>query len=215
MTRRTSDDDAAARDGPRRSSLGGEPLPPAFFDRDVVTVARALLGCFLVHDTADGVLAGRIVETEAYNGRSDAASHAWRGERPRLRHLFGPPGTIYVYRSYGLHWCVNAVTAPERHGAAVLLRAVEPVDGLATMRRHRRGAPDRQLTNGPGKLCEAFGIVGAHDGGHWSVGPLRLHAGAVIDARGIDATPRIGITRNAEALLRFTVRGAAGLSRRA
>lgn len=213
MTHQRFDGDAAAPLGLRRSSLWGDVIPPEFFCRDVVTVARALLGCVVVHETADELVAGRIVETEAYAGRDDAASHAWRGERPRLRHLFGHPGTIYVYRSYGLHWCANAVTAPLGHGSAVLLRAVEPLAGLPAMRRRRGAVADRQLTNGPGKLCQALGILGDHDGGRWFDGALRLHVGVAVTADEIGISPRIGITRNADAPLRFGVRGSAGLSR--
>ena len=131
-------------------------LPVAFFDRDVTVVARDLLGALVVSTVGGERTAGRIVETEAYLGREDPASHGYQDRRnERNVALFGPPGTWYVYLSYGVHWCTNLACGPEGTAGAVLLRALEPVEGLEVMRRRRGGVDDRHLCSGPGKLCQA------------------------------------------------------------
>lgn len=181
-------------------------LPVSFFHRPVAEVAQDLLGRVLVSRLGGILVAGRIVETEAYLGAEDPASHAWKGRRtPRNEALFGPPGTWYVYRSYGIHWCANLVTAPADVGGAVLLRAVEPVAGLEAMRRRRGGAADARLGRGPGNLCQALGITRSLDG-------LPMRASEVIVVRGrpvpegaVEVTPRIGISRAADWPLRFLV----------
>jgi DNA-3-methyladenine glycosylase len=181
-------------------------LPADHYDRDPALVARALLGATLAVTHGGRTLHARIVETEAYLGPHDPACHAVVGRTARTWHLHGPPGTCYVYRIYGLHWCMNAVTLAEGIGSAVLVRAVEPLDGLALLRRRRPAAKrDVDLTNGPAKLCAAYGITGAHDGGSLVDGPVRLLAGdAVADAE-VRVTPRIGITRAADWPLRYLV----------
>lgn len=212
-SRRPGAANAAVPSGRRRSSLWGAALPAAFYDRDVAVVARELLGAVVVVDREGTVLAGRIVETEAYAGRDDPASHAYRGETPRTRDLFGAPGTIYVYRSYGVHWCANAVTAPHRHGSAVLLRAIEPLVGLDRMHT-RRGTRDvRALGSGPGKLSEALGLTGDDSGGRWTRGPLTIRRGPVMDDAAVLVTPRVGISVAVDWPLRFAVRGHAHTSR--
>lgn len=189
------------------------PYPPAFYDRATADVARDLLGAVL-ECRADGVVTrGRIVEVEAYLGAHDAACHAAVGLTPRNRHLHGPPGIAYVYRIYGLHWCVNAVTREEGHGSAVLLRALAPLEGIAAMRQRRGDVPDRELANGPGKLCQALGISGAHDGVRLDRGPLRLRPGLPVPDGLVLVTPRIGITRAAEWPLRFCLAGDPHVSR--
>nr|WP_249419898.1 DNA-3-methyladenine glycosylase [Rhabdothermincola salaria] len=136
-------------------------MPRSFYDRDPRVVGPELLGKALVH----GDRAVRIVEVEAYVGADDPASHAYRGRTPRTRVMFGPPGHLYVYFSYGMHWCANAVCGPEGEAAAVLLRAGEALAGLEAMRHDRSAARrDRDLANGPAKLCQALGIDGDHDG---------------------------------------------------
>lgn len=139
----------------------------AFLARDPLQVAPELLGHHLVHDAPDGTRrVGRIVEVEAYRGVDDPASHAFRGPTPRTSVMFGPPGHLYVYRSYGVHWCANVVCGTDGVAAAVLLRAVEPVEGIDAMYADRPAARrDADLASGPGKLCAAMAITGA-DGGH-------------------------------------------------
>lgn len=175
----------------------------AFFDRDSATVARELLGATLLVDGVGGV----IVETEAY-APDDPASHSFRGPTPRNAAMFGSSARVYIYRSYGIHWCLNFVSAPP---SAVLIRALEPTDGLALMRR-RRGLEDaRALCSGPGKLAEALGITGALDGHALSAPPfslvLRPYAGP------ISIGPRIGITKAADKPWRFGVTGSRFLSK--
>ncbi len=154
--------------------------------------------------TVDGVTcSGRIVETEAYMP-DDPASHTFRGRTPRNAVMFGPPGHLYVYLSYGIHQCANVVTGPAGSGQAVLIRAVEPVDGLDVMRARRR-RPDRELANGPGKVCQALGIGAAHDGVDL------LSSDVAIDDDGVESPkdplvgPRIGITRATATPWRFRV----------
>jgi DNA-3-methyladenine glycosylase len=157
--------------------------------------------------TAEGVTRGRIVETEAYLGPDDPACHAAAGLTSRTEHLFGPPAMSYVYLIYGMYWCFNAVTRERGHGSAVLVRAVEPIDGIELMRRRRpKVKRDRDLTNGPGKLCLAMGIDGTMSGLSLRTGPLVIRAGEPVPDADVDVTPRIGITRAAEWPLRYLVR---------
>jgi DNA-3-methyladenine glycosylase len=194
--------------------VAGAAFPPAFYDRDPRLVARALLGAVLECRTADGLVAGRVVETEAYLGAEDPGCHAVVGRTRRTWHLFGPPGRAYVYRIYGMYWCFNAVTLPEGVGSAALVRAVEPLDGVALMRRRRpRAASDRELTNGPSKLCAAFGIDGALDGVSLQAPPLVLRAAPPVDDADVVVTPRIGLTRGAELPYRYFVRESPYVSR--
>ena len=190
---------------------GARPLPRAFYARGSTVVARALLGRTLVRETRRGPLAGVIVEVEAYGGGRDPASHAWRGETPRNRVMFGPPGFAYVYRSYGIHWCANFVCEAEGSASAVLIRAIEPTHGLAVMRR-RRGADDvRALCSGPGKLCEALAITGNHSGLPLDRQPFALHAR--LEKPEIAIGIRIGITKAAELPWRYGLKGSRFLSK--
>ncbi len=183
------------------------PLPASFYDRDSADVARALLGAVLECRTAEGVASGRIVETEAYLGADDPASHAAPGPTNRNRDLFSPPATAYVYFVYGMYWCVNAVTAPVGLGAAVLVRAVEPLDGLAIMRRRRpRAKNDRALTNGPGKLCAAFGIDISFSGRPLTRPPLVIRAGREVSDSDVGVSARVGITKAADWPQRYYIR---------
>jgi DNA-3-methyladenine glycosylase len=172
-------------------------------------LAPALLDSLLVRVTPEGTMAGRIVETEAYLAEDDPACHAHRGETPRNRAMFGPPGRAYVYRIYGIHWCFNVVTEPAGRGAAVLIRALEPMVGLELMIEHR-GSQD--VTNGPGRLCQALAIDGSLD--HVDLtrtGPLYLVKGK--PPEGVVATPRVGITKAADRPWRFYERGNRWVSR--
>ena len=186
----------------------GAPLAERFYDRPTELVSRELLGAVLECTTPDGTTRGRIVETEAYLGPDDPACHAAAGLTPRTAHLFGPPGRSYVYLIYGMYWCFNAVTREHGHGAAVLIRAVHPLDGIELMRRRRPKAKrDRDLTNGPGKLCLAMGIDGTMNGRSLRTGSLVIRAGEPVPDDQVLVTPRIGITKAAEWPLRFLVRG--------
>ena len=186
----------------------GAPLPHAFYDRDAAAVARAMLGAVLRHETSDGVISGRIVETEAYLGPHDPASHSAVGRTARTWHMFGPPGTAYVYFIYGMHWCVNAVTGADGYGAAVLIRAVAPLEGIPLMRARRpKARQDRELTNGPGKVCAALGIAREYDGVPLTgASPLTIRAGDTVPDAHVVIGPRIGISKAVEWPLRFRAR---------
>lgn len=181
-------------------------LDRAFFDRSVHEVAPDLIGAtFLFGDTG-----GVIVEVEAYH-HTDPAAHSYRGRTERTAVMFGPPGHAYVYRSYGLHWCVNFVCEPEGSASAVLIRAIEPTEGLARMRR-RRGMDDtRLLCAGPGRLAEAMGIMGEHNGHRLDASPFLLTARTTTPD--IIAGPRIGITKAAELPWRYGLKGSRFLSK--
>lgn len=186
-------------------------LPAAFFARMPHEVAPDLLGKLITR--ADG-RAARLVEVEAY-AQDDPAAHTFGGESPRNRSMFGPPGHLYVYFSYGVHWCANLVCGPEGYGAGVLLRAAEPLDGIDLMRGARGREPLRELCSGPGRLAQAFGIDRTLDGSDATgAGVISvLDDGMRPDA--IVACPRVGISKNAEAHLRFLIAGSRYLSRAA
>jgi DNA-3-methyladenine glycosylase len=161
-----------------------------------LVVARRLLGMVLVHETADGVTAGRIVETEAYRGPADRAAHSRGGHRSaRNEVMYGPPGHAYVYFVYGMHHCVNVVTRPTDVPEAVLIRALEPVAGTALMRA-RRGitdGPEWRLCRGPGALCQALGIDRDRNGADLTRGALTIRSAPAVSARLVARTPRIGV----------------------
>ena len=205
-----------------RGSAAGPlaPLPPSFYRRPAETVARDLLGRYLVRALEGELLVLRLVEVEAYLGASDRASHAWGGRRsPRNASLYLPGGHAYVYFIYGMHWCLNAVTGEADVGSAVLLRAGEPVAGEERMRRNRGWpAPPRpgDLAGGPGKLCQALAVDRACDGLRLDRGPLRLTAGEPVAPARVATGPRIGVAYAGEAAawpLRFAVAGNPHVSR--
>lgn len=176
-----------------------------FWLRDPVDVARDLIGWELY---VDGV-GGRIVETEAYH-QEDPASHSFSGPTPRNRVMFGPPAHVYVYRSYGIHWCMNLVCGADGDGAAVLIRAIEPRHGLEIMAERRGLAERHALCSGPGKLCQALAVTRAHDGMSAEKPPFALRPGR---AAGVVVGPRIGITKAMEKPWRFGEAGSRYVSR--
>jgi DNA-3-methyladenine glycosylase len=184
----------------------GRRLTRRFFARSVHEVAPALIGVTLL---VDGV-GGRIVEVEAYD-QEDPASHAFRGETARNAVMFGPPGHVYVYRSYGIHWCVNFVCASPGRAEAVLIRALEPTHELDVMRARRGVDAERSLCSGPGKLCQALGLTNAHNGLALDEPPFELFARR--GAPKVVTGPRIGITRATERAWRYGLAGSPFLSR--
>jgi DNA-3-methyladenine glycosylase len=190
----------------RRSVRSAAALSRDFYARDTELVARDLLGCVLECHTADGVASGRIVETEAYLGEHDLACHAAAGRTRRTAPLYGPPGTAYVYFIYGVHWCFNAVTRDEGQPSAVLVRALEPLEGIALMQARRTAARRSiDLANGPGKLCAALGIDIRHNELRLDRVPIRIREGAAISRDRVQVSPRIGISSAAEWPLRWYV----------
>ncbi len=172
------------------------PLRPAFFDRPVLEVAPDLLGALVEHRTAAGVVAVRLTEVEAYDGENDPGSHAFRGRTPRTEVMFGPPGRVYVYFTYGMHWCMNLVCGPAGTASAVLLRAGEVVSGedLARSRRTASRTP-RDLAQGPARLTVALGVEGSLDGADATAAgsPLAVRAGVRPDPALVRSGPRVGV----------------------
>jgi DNA-3-methyladenine glycosylase len=200
----------------RRPPRAKDALPAEFYARDTELVARDLLGAILECHTPEGVAGGRIVETEAYLGEHDPACHAAVGRTSRTLPLYGPPGTAYVYFIYGMHWCVNAVTREQGLPSAVLIRALEPIDGIELMRRRRRGVRrPEELTNGPARLCSALGIAGVHNGLSLQRPPLVVRRGRLVADADVVVTPRIGITKAADWPLRWLVADSPFVSGRA
>ncbi len=199
------------RHGLCRKEAGGEEivsliLPRRFYNRPTVEVARDLLGKVLVHGEALATTTGIIVETEAYLGGDDLAAHSAAGITPRTRVIFGPPGHAYVYLSYGIHDCLNIVAEPEGTPGCVLIRALEPLEGLAILRTRRPAAKkDRDLASGPGKLTQALGITRTMNGADLTKGPLTVRESGSQRAFDIEVTPRIGITKCADWPLRFVL----------
>jgi DNA-3-methyladenine glycosylase len=174
-----------------------------WYDWPTLEVLDGILGKVLVHEQRGRRVSGVIVEAEAYIGESDPACHAAAGLTPRTAPLYGPPGLAYVYLNYGLHHLVNVVTEPEGAPAAVLIRALVPLEGIAAMRRRRGGAVDERLTNGPGNLTQALGIDLRHNRVNLAEGTVRLEDHG-IRPTAIRATPRIGIRVGREKLWRRT-----------
>jgi DNA-3-methyladenine glycosylase len=192
-------------------------LPRSFYARDSRELAPLLLNKLLVARTDDGVrLAARLVEVEAYCGSDDPGSHAYRGMTPRTEVMFGPPGHLYVYFTYGMHWCANVVATKDGDAAAVLLRAAAPVEGIDVMRARRvKARRDRDLLAGPARLCQAFGLTGVDNGVDLVRGPVRICDDGVAPPTAPGITTRIGLApgRGDDHLWRFTVPGDANLSR--
>lgn len=196
------------------SVIAQAPLPRQFYNRPAVQVARDLLGKILVHSFAGTRTAGSIVETEAYLGAGDQAAHAARGLTPRTRVIFGAAGHAYVYLIYGMYECLNVVADAEGVAGCVLIRALEPLEGLEHM-HGRRPAVRRteDLANGPGKLTLAMGITRRHNGVDLTHGPVTLHAPETALLFDAGVSPRIGIARSRDLPLRFFIRGNRCVSR--
>jgi DNA-3-methyladenine glycosylase len=205
----------------RAAKLRQRPLSREFYDRDTVAVARDLLGLRLVCRTPEGLTAGRIVEVEAYLPHDDPANHAFRGRTRKNASMFGPPGHAYVYAIHS-RWCLNLVTEPAGVPSAVLIRAIEPTDGLnlmRTRRAQRNGSKlrDVDLARGPARLCEAFGIDRALDGWDLTAGTRLWVCLAVADDRvapeSIVTAPRVGVTSGADLRLRYFIADSPFVSR--
>ncbi len=173
----------------------GRTLPRSFYARDSRELAPLLLNKLLVTRTHDGTrLAARLVEVEAYCGSDDAGSHAYRGMTPRTEVMFGPPGHLYVYFTYGMHWCANVVATKDGDAAAVLLRGAAPVDGIDIMRERRvKARRDRDLLAGPARLCQAFGLTGEHNGVDLVRGSVRIVDDGVAPPAAPGISTRIGL----------------------
>lgn len=183
------------------------PLSRRFYNRNVAVAARALLGHFLIHTAAAGTTLGRIVEVEAYLSEGDSACHAARGKTPRNAAMFGPPGHAYVYAIHS-RWCLNAVTEPAGVACAVLVRAVEPLEGIELMRERRQREPLLDLARGPGRLCQAFGIDKALNTWDMTLGERLWIARArqpLARSEAVGISPRIGVTSAHELPLRFFI----------
>ncbi|HZY12506.1 MAG TPA: DNA-3-methyladenine glycosylase [Beijerinckiaceae bacterium] len=186
--------------------LIGKRLKRAFFARSVHEVAPDLIGATLLVSNVGGI----IVEVEAYH-QTDPAAHSYRGPTPRTQVMFGPPGFAYVYRSYGIHWCLNFVCEPPGSASAVLIRALQPTHGLRTMRRRRKLNDERLLCSGPGKLTEAIGITNAHTGLPLDAPPVAIYAR--VNKPDIVTGVRIGITKAADLPWRYGLKGSKFLSK--
>ncbi|MDQ2745545.1 MAG: DNA-3-methyladenine glycosylase [Chloroflexota bacterium] len=187
-------------------------LPRSFYARHAVEVAPDLLGKLLVRSLPEGVLKGRIVETEAYTGTSDPGSHAYRGPTPRNQVMFGPAGHVYVYLSYGMHHCMNVVTDDPGVAGAVLLRALEPIAGLDIMERNRKGRLPAELLNGPGKICQAYHISREQNGADLESSDIWIERDG-FQADRVRVGTRVGITVGADLPYRFSVDGSPWVSR--
>jgi len=187
------------------------PLPRQYYDRDTVTVAKELLGCLLVHHSPEGITAGKIVETEAYL-QGDPACHAARRMTPRNSVMFGPPGYAYVYFTYGMHYCFNAVTNSEGVGEAVLIRALEPTEGIALMQQRRGRKNMRELCSGPAKLTQAMGIGIEHN--RLDLTGVRLYICQGEPGAPIVIATRIGIKEGTDLPLRFYLQDCRYVSRK-
>jgi DNA-3-methyladenine glycosylase len=184
---------------------------PGFLDDPVDVVAQRLLGCLLVRTIDDQQVTVRIVETEAYD-QDDPASHAFRGQTSRNGVMFGESGHLYVYFTYGMHYCCNVVSGPEGHGSGVLIRAGEPVTG-APFIEERRGVLGFNATNGPAKLCQALDITREFDGHDLRHPPVELQEGALRPGESISRSSRIGISKATDLLRRFYITGNPYVSR--
>lgn len=189
-----------------------ESLPRDFYLQDTIQVARKLLGCYLVHYSVDGLIGGKIVETEAYL-QQDPACHASRGKTKRNAVMFGPPGKAYVYFTYGMYHCFNAVTRKEGIGEAVLIRALEPIEGIEMMKIKRNRDKIKDLCSGPAKLVQSLGITMEHNGSDLISGSVTINK-AIETVKEIVVTTRIGIKAGADLPLRFYIKDNSFISKK-
>jgi DNA-3-methyladenine glycosylase len=187
-------------------------LPRSFYARPAAEVAPDLLGKILARKLDGTVLRGRVVETEAYLGESDPGSHAFRGPTPRTQVMFGAPGFVYVYFTYGAHYCMNVVTDADGTAGAVLLRALEPLDGTVVMERNRGGRPLVDLCNGPGKLCQALGITREQNGTDLEGDAIWMEDDGASPLQ-IARSTRVGLSAGKAMPLRFYIPGSPYISR--
>ena len=178
----------------------------SFLDGPAAEVAPRLLGCYLVRELDGQRLVGKIVETEAYD-QTDAASHSYRGQTPRTEVMFGPSGHLYVYFTYGMHYCMNIVTGGAGHGSAVLIRAMEPLEGEEIMKQNRNGRDGIEATNGPAKVCQALDIDRRWTGHDLRESPIRLVIEPALNQDDIVQTTRVGISQAKDVPWRFYIRG--------
>lgn len=176
-------------------------------------IAPRLLGAHMIRQLGDEQLVVKIVEVEAY-AQADEASHSFRGQTPRTEIMFGPAGRLYVYFTYGMHFCCNVVTGPSGEGSAVLIRAAEPIQGMEAMVQHRNNSPLKQLTNGPGKLCQALAINKSLNGHDLLAAPLQLVLQPKVPRAEIVETTRIGISRAQDKPWRFYIKNNPYVSKR-
>jgi DNA-3-methyladenine glycosylase len=188
-------------------------LSRKFFERDPVALARDLLGRVLFYRSPPGLIAGRIVEAEAYTGQSDPASHAYRGRTARNAVMFSKAGHAYVYFSYGMHYCLNVTAEKPGTAGAVLLRAMEPLAGIEVMRARGDHGPEARLLSGPGKIGRAFGLTLADNGRDFTRGPLGIAEGTPVEDRDVAISRRIGISRAVDFPYRFIVVGSPSVSK--
>ena len=180
-------------------------------DGYVIDVAPRLLGAVIAHETTEGTVAVRLTEVEAYDGPNDPGSHAHNGRTRRNEVMFGPPGHLYVYFTYGMHHCANVVVGTDGNPAAVLLRAGEVVDGVELAERRRNGVPRRDLARGPARLCQALGIDLRHNGADLRAGPLTMTVPSIA-ALEVHTGPRVGLRKAADRPWRFWVPGEPSVS---
>jgi len=193
---------------------GQEVLPRSFYARPTISVAIDLLGKVLLHNMPDKVVAGKIVETEAYLGGLDDACHASHGKTQRTKIFWGYPGVAYVYVNYGIHYCLNVITEDINIAGCVLIRAIEPVMGISVMKKNRGIDEILSLTNGPGKLTQAMSITSKLNGAHLTQGDLVIIDNKNNDCFNVSVTTRIGISKATDEPLRFIVSGNQFVSRR-
>lgn len=196
-----------------QSCIRKEILPTSFYGRDTSLVAIELLGKIIVHKSEEGLTAGMVVETEAYL-QGDPSCHAYRGITPRNQVMFGPPGHVYIYFTYGMHYCFNVVTATEGTGEAVLIRALEPLEGLDLMSKRRGRSNVLDFCSGPAKLVQAMGLVSEMYGHDLTREPMTLRTGIDVQKEQIIVTNRIGIKLAQDLPLRFYIKDNQYVSRR-